>query len=142
MKESRVHSPAALLLAGGAAALGAFVRAQGTQAPVRILVGAPPGGTTDTMARALAIELGRALGRIVLVENRPGAGGNIAAERWPSRARRQHAAHELHQPCDQRQPLPHPALRSGEGLHAADHGVDHAGLLVAILRCRRTTCAS
>jgi tripartite-type tricarboxylate transporter receptor subunit TctC len=47
---------------------------------VRILVGAPAGGTTDTMARALATELGRALGRIVVVENRPGAGGNIAAE--------------------------------------------------------------
>ena len=54
--------------------------AQGTSVPVRILVGAPPGGTTDTMARSLALELGRALGRTVVVENRPGAGGNIAAE--------------------------------------------------------------
>ena len=49
-------------------------------APIRILVGAPAGGTTDTMARALATEMGRALGRTVVVENRPGAGGNIAAE--------------------------------------------------------------
>jgi tripartite-type tricarboxylate transporter receptor subunit TctC len=57
-----------------------LARAQGTQQPVRILVGAPAGGTTDTMARALASELGRVLGRTVLVENRPGAGGNIAAE--------------------------------------------------------------
>jgi tripartite-type tricarboxylate transporter receptor subunit TctC len=48
--------------------------------PVRILVGAPAGGTTDTMARALAQEMGKALGRTVVVENRPGAGGNIAAE--------------------------------------------------------------
>jgi tripartite-type tricarboxylate transporter receptor subunit TctC len=48
--------------------------------PVRILVGAPAGGTTDTMARALAVEMGRFLGRIVVIENRPGAGGNIAAE--------------------------------------------------------------
>jgi tripartite-type tricarboxylate transporter receptor subunit TctC len=47
---------------------------------VRILVGAPAGGTTDTMARALAVEMGRFLGRIVVVENRPGAGGNIAAD--------------------------------------------------------------
>jgi tripartite-type tricarboxylate transporter receptor subunit TctC len=47
---------------------------------VRILVGAPAGGTTDTMARALAQEMGKALGRTVVVENRPGAGGNIAAE--------------------------------------------------------------
>ena len=49
-------------------------------APVRILVGAPAGGTTDTMARTVGIELGKNLGRIVVVENRPGAGGNIAAE--------------------------------------------------------------
>ncbi|MBC7471254.1 MAG: tripartite tricarboxylate transporter substrate binding protein [Ramlibacter sp.] len=49
-------------------------------APVRILVGAPAGGTTDTMARTLAAELGRILGRVVVVENRPGAGGNIAAD--------------------------------------------------------------
>lgn len=51
-----------------------------TVAPVRILVGAPAGGTTDTMARTLATEMGKALGRSVVVENRPGAGGNIAAE--------------------------------------------------------------
>jgi tripartite-type tricarboxylate transporter receptor subunit TctC len=69
----------ALLLAATLAGAG-VVRAQGNAAAVRILVGAPAGGTTDTMARALATELGRALGRIVVVENRPGAGGNIAAE--------------------------------------------------------------
>jgi tripartite-type tricarboxylate transporter receptor subunit TctC len=56
------------------------IHAQGNTPAVRILVGAPAGGTTDTMARALATELGRALGRVVVVENRPGAGGNIAAE--------------------------------------------------------------
>ena len=48
--------------------------------PVRILVGAPAGGSTDSMARALSIEFGKSLGRVVVVENRPGAGGNIAAE--------------------------------------------------------------
>ena len=48
--------------------------------PVRILVGAPAGGSTDTLARALANELGRHLGQVVIVENRPGAGGNIAAD--------------------------------------------------------------
>jgi tripartite-type tricarboxylate transporter receptor subunit TctC len=48
--------------------------------PVRILVGAPAGGTTDTMARALAQALGQQLGRTVLVENKPGAGGNLAAD--------------------------------------------------------------
>ena len=51
-----------------------------TQAPVRILVGAPAGGSTDTLARSLASEMGRQLSRTVIVENRPGAGGNIAAD--------------------------------------------------------------
>ncbi len=49
-------------------------------APVRILVGAPAGGTTDTMARTLAQSLGQQLGRVVVVENKPGAGGNLAAD--------------------------------------------------------------
>ena len=49
-------------------------------APIRILVGAPAGGSTDTLARTLSIEMGRLLGRTVIVENRPGAGGNIAAD--------------------------------------------------------------
>ncbi len=51
-----------------------------TPAPVRILVGAPAGGSTDTLARSLATEMGRQLARPVIVENRPGAGGNIAAD--------------------------------------------------------------
>lgn len=49
-------------------------------APVRILVGAPPGGSTDTLARDIAPEMSRQLGRAVLVENRSGAGGNLAAD--------------------------------------------------------------
>lgn len=49
-------------------------------APVRILVGAPAGGSTDTMARTVAHAMGQQLGRTVVVENRPGAGGNLAAE--------------------------------------------------------------
>ncbi|WP_332824286.1 tripartite tricarboxylate transporter substrate binding protein [Ramlibacter sp.] len=78
MKNANRLSRRAVLAAGALAAW--RVQAQGTQQPVRILVGAPPGGTTDTMARALAAELGRSLGRTVVVENRPGAGGNIAAD--------------------------------------------------------------
>jgi tripartite-type tricarboxylate transporter receptor subunit TctC len=80
MKQS--HPPLSrrslVLAAALAAAGGAF--AQGAPTPVRIIVGAPPGGTTDTMARAIAPELGRALGRPVLIDNKPGAGGNLAAE--------------------------------------------------------------
>ncbi|WP_156811533.1 MULTISPECIES: tripartite tricarboxylate transporter substrate binding protein [Cupriavidus] len=48
--------------------------------PIRILVGAPAGGTTDLMARTIGLEISRELGQPVVVENRPGAGGNIAAD--------------------------------------------------------------
>ena len=73
MKRRSLLSSCAALFATGSA-----LHAQ--TAPVRILVGAPAGGTTDTMARTLATELGKILGRVVVVENRPGAGGNIAAD--------------------------------------------------------------
>jgi len=64
-------------------ALGLSAHAQApsaSAAPLRILVGAPAGGTTDTMARTLAQALGQQLGRTVVVENKPGVGGNLAAE--------------------------------------------------------------
>ena len=48
--------------------------------PVKLLVGVPPGGPTDTVARAIAPELGEALGQPIVVENRPGASAVIATE--------------------------------------------------------------
>lgn len=48
--------------------------------PVKLLVGFPPGSTPDSSARILAEALGKVWGQSVVVENRPGASGNIAAD--------------------------------------------------------------
>ena len=48
--------------------------------PVRAIIGLAPGGGMDTITRALAQKLGDNLGQTVIVDNRPGAGGNIAME--------------------------------------------------------------
>ena len=69
-----LHVPALVLAASTRG-----VRAQPAP-PIRIVVGAPPGGSTDTLAREIAPEMGRQLGRTVIVENRSGAGGNLAAD--------------------------------------------------------------
>lgn len=70
------------LLAGTGALLAAPSLAQGAwpQRPVRIVVGFPAGGTTDILGRVAAQILQEALGQSFIVENRPGAGSNIAAQ--------------------------------------------------------------
>jgi len=73
-----------LHLAAAAAAMGAAMRLATAQAyptrPVRIISGFPPGGVNDTYARLIGQWLSERLGHQFFVENRPGAGGNIAAE--------------------------------------------------------------
>ena len=73
-----------LRLAAGVAALPALSRVADAQAypsrPVRLLVGFAPGGGTDVMARLIQPVLSERLGQQVVIENRPGAGTNIATE--------------------------------------------------------------
>ncbi len=73
-----------LRLAAGVAALPALsgvARAQAYPArPVHMLVGFAPGGGTDVMARAVQPGLSEKIGQTIVIENRPGAGTNIATE--------------------------------------------------------------
>ena len=69
----------ALLICALAFALQALAQAYPAK-PVRIVVGYPPGGSGDFLTRLIADEMSKNLGVAVVAENRPGAGGNVAAD--------------------------------------------------------------
>ena len=80
----RLHRRRFLHLAASIGALPVLSRVARAQAyptrPVRIVVGYPPGGTNDILARLLAQWLSERLGQQFIVENRPGAASNIGTE--------------------------------------------------------------
>ena len=58
---------------------GAVAQSAWPSRPVRMLIGYPPGGSTDVTARLLSEPLAKRLGQPVVLDNRAGAGGTLAA---------------------------------------------------------------
>jgi tripartite-type tricarboxylate transporter receptor subunit TctC len=69
-----------LLSVVAAASLPPVQAAQWPERPIRLVVGFPPGGSGDFIARNLGEEMRQLLGQQIIVDNRPGAGSNIASE--------------------------------------------------------------
>jgi tripartite-type tricarboxylate transporter receptor subunit TctC len=70
---------AACVAAGTAFVPTSFAQDAYPSKPVHLLVPFPPGGAVDIVARTLGDELGKRLGQSIIIENRPGAGGTLAA---------------------------------------------------------------
>src|SRR4051812_38040146 len=83
MKTAHAASRRHVLQAGAALALGAIGRAAHAawpEKPIRVILGFAAGGGSDILLRTITPALGDVLGQSIVVENRPGAGGNIAMQ--------------------------------------------------------------
>jgi len=82
MSTNPIRHIARLLVACATLACAAGAGAQGSypNRPVTIIIGFSAGGTTDIIARLISDELRKALGQPIVIENKPGAGGNSGAE--------------------------------------------------------------
>lgn len=76
----RFLAPALFVLAALTGATGALAQAAYPSRPITIMIGFSAGGTTDIITRLISDELRKALGQPIVIENRPGAGGNIGAD--------------------------------------------------------------
>ena len=75
-----VRAAAAVCLLAGALGAQASGDENYPDKPIRFVVTFPPGGGTDVLARLIGAELTKSLGQTVVVDNKPGASGNIGAE--------------------------------------------------------------
>ena len=80
MAESMVSRATCTLLLLSFALAGYAADAPYPARPIRFILGYPPGGASDAVARLLVTPLTTRLGQPIVIDNRPGAGGNIAAE--------------------------------------------------------------
>jgi tripartite-type tricarboxylate transporter receptor subunit TctC len=79
MQFNRRTGMLALCLSAAFASLPAWAQDYPTK-PIRIVVPLPPGGSNDVLARLLGQKMSESFGQPVIVENKPGAAGNIASE--------------------------------------------------------------
>ena len=110
----------ALTLAMVLSAAAAHAQTAWPSKPIRMLVGFAAGGSTDVTARLIAQALSERLGQPVIVENRAGAGGNIAAE---AAAKADPDGYTLldvdqHHVCDQSEPVQKPVLQRPDRFRA------------------------
>ncbi len=80
MQQSRRRIAFALAVVAAAVAAPAWAQDKWPSKPITYIVPFPPGGTTDILARLIGAKLGTALGTTIVIENKPGAGGNIGSE--------------------------------------------------------------
>jgi tripartite-type tricarboxylate transporter receptor subunit TctC len=83
IKEQTMKQISAVMLGAAAVLIAANALAQTNypEKPIRIIVGFPPGGSADTLSRLVSQKLTVAFAQPIVIENIPGAGGNIATER-------------------------------------------------------------